>query len=66
MSHRPYPLCGNDECPCAGPGKPCEHFEGYADHVEYPWCACCGWEREDHPGHLNAPKRRTTPQGETR
>ena len=49
MSHRPYPLCGNDECPCAGPGKPCEHFEDYGPEFYSPWCACCGWEREDHP-----------------
>lgn len=48
MSHRGRPLCDNEHCPCAWPGKPCEQFESYGPEFYSPWCACCGWEEEDH------------------
>lgn len=44
MSHRPGPVCGNHECPCATPGYVCGEF--LPDYS--PYCIRCGWEQEDH------------------
>lgn len=58
MSHRGSPLCNNENCPCGWPGKPCEQFESYGPEFYSPWCACCGWEEEDHPRTNSNPKEK--------
>lgn len=44
-AHRQGSLCGNDDCPCAQLGTPCQEWEGGTD---FTWCPRCGWNQAAH------------------